>query len=89
MLSVQVSCTSALHRSVPALHVQGYKSGKYASIKSLRYVPCGAREYGVRAIVYDGSYRVEPVDQEFWVEPVDMVLEPVDMVLEPVDMVVL
>ena len=31
----------------------------------------------------------EPVDQELWVEPVDMVSEPVDMVLEPVDMVVL
>ena len=32
---------------------------------------------------------LEPVDQELWVEPVDMVSEPVDMMLEPVDMVVL
>ena len=49
----------------------------------------GASGYSVRARFSDRSDGGEPVDQELWVEPVDMVSEPVDMVLEPVDMVVL
>ena len=30
--------------------------------ESMTQLKGGAREYGVRAIVYDSSYRVEPVD---------------------------